>query len=297
MDVQMVLVARCLRLGLVLGAALASSATAAGVAFAAVPDKLSQQILDAQKAQAERHFGKALDIYGRAITPGANDQDLRLLLKKRALVFEQIRQTTKAEADFTAALGVEPIDPALYADRGYFYLRQSRYDKALADFVTGARIDPANPLFVFAAGRVRAAMEDYRGAIERYNAALLIDGKYAVAILSRAEAYVHLDMLQEAKEDYDKAMGLRFMREGDRFFAFLGRGYVNILLEDFDTAVQDLDQALDAEPSNLNALLYRGYAYERRGDDELALRDYERAFAASPDNVWVRTGLQRLRSN
>ena len=30
---------------------------------------------------------------------------------------------------------------------------------------------------------------------------------------------------------------------------------------------------------------------------ELALRDYERAFAASPDNVWVRTGLQRLRSN
>ena len=92
-------------------------------------------------------------------------------------------------------------------------------------------------------------------------------------------------------------MGLRFMREGDRFFAFLGRGYVNILLEDFDTAVQDLDQALDAEPSNLNALLYRGYAYERRGDDELALRDYERAFAASPDNVWVRTSLQRLRSN
>jgi len=43
--------------------------------------------------------------------------------------------------------------------------------------------------------------------------------------------------------------------------------------------------------------LYRGYAYERRGDGELALRDYERAFAASPDNVWVRTSLQRLRSN
>jgi tetratricopeptide (TPR) repeat protein len=270
---------------------------AGGVAIAAVPDKLSQQILDAQKAEAERHFGQALDIYGRAIAPGAKDQDLRLLLKKRALVFEQIHQATKAEADFTAALGVEPTDPALYADRGYFYLRQNLYDKALADFATGARIDPGNPLFVFATGRVRAAMADYPGAIERYNDALRIDGKYAVAILSRAEAYVHLDKLQEAKEDYDKATGLRFTREGDRFFAFLGRGYVNILLEDFDNAVQDLDQALDAEPSNLNALLYRGYAYERRGDEALALRDYERAFAASPDNVWVRTSLQRLRSN
>jgi tetratricopeptide (TPR) repeat protein len=270
---------------------------AASIANGAVPDKLTLQIIEAQKAEADRHFGKALDIYGQAMVPGASVQNLRLLLKKRALVFEQIHQPVKAEADFTAALGVEPVDPTLYADRGYFYLRQNRYDKALGDFSTGARIDPENPLFLFAEGRVRAAMADFTGAIERYNDALRIDGNYAVAILSRAEAYVHLDRLQEAKGDYDKAIGLKFSREGDRFFAFLGRGYINILLEDFDGAVQDLDQALEVEPENLNAILYRGYAYERRGASVLALRDYERAFAASPDNIWVRASLQRLRSN
>jgi tetratricopeptide (TPR) repeat protein len=69
------------------------------------------------------------------------------------------------------------------------------------------------------------------------------------------------------------------------------------LLEDFDGAVRDLDYALEEEPNNLNALLYRGYAYERSGASDLALRDYERAFAASPDNLWVRTSLQRVRSN
>jgi tetratricopeptide (TPR) repeat protein len=297
MDVQMVWAARWLRVGRVLGAALAPCLMAASIANGGGPDRLTQQIIEAQKAEADRHFDRALDIYGQAMAPGANDQNLRLLLKKRALVFEQIHQPVKAEADFTAALGVEPIDPTLYADRGYFYLRQNRYDKALGDFATGARIDPENPLFLFAEGRVHAAMADFAGAIEHYNDALRVDANYAVAILSRAEAYVHLDRLQEAKRDYDKAIGLKFRREGDRFFAYLGRGYIDILLENFDGAVQDLDQALEAQPSDLNALLFRGYANERRGTSELALRDYERAFAASPDNVWVRASLQRLRSN
>jgi tetratricopeptide (TPR) repeat protein len=285
------------RIGLTLGAVLASCVIVPTVAHAAVPDQLSQQIIDAQKAEAQRQFGRAIETYNRAMEPAQDAGDLRLLLKKRALVYEKIREIASAEADFTAALGVKPLDPTLYADRGYFYLRQNRFDLALADFKSGARIDPKNPLFIFAVGRVHAAEEDFPGAIERYNDALQVDGNYAVAILSRAEAYVHLDQLQEAKEDYDHAIGLKFVRDGDRFFAFLGRGYVNILLEDFDGAVRDLDYALEEEPNNLNALLYRGYAYERSGASDLALRDYERAFAASPDNLWVRTSLQRVRSN
>jgi Tfp pilus assembly protein PilF len=140
-------------------------------------------------------------------------------------------------------------------------------------------------------------MSDYLGAIERYNDALRLDDKYGPAILSRAEAYVRLNMLVEAKADYDRAVGLEFRRQGDRFFSFLGRGYVSIKLEDFNAASRDLDEALEAEPSDMNALLYRGYAYERQGSADLALRDYERAFAESPHNSWIRASLQRLRSN
>ena len=288
----MVLVARRLRFGLVMGV-VAGCVTTGCVARAAVPDELTKQILEAQQPSSER--GNAAK--GESRTPGANDQNLRELLKKRAIGFEKIHQTEQAEADFTAALDVQPIDPTLYADRGYFYLRQKRFAQALADFTTGSRVDPNNPLFVFATGRVHAAQADFPGAIERYNDALRIDGAYAVALISRAEAYVHLGRLQDAKQDYDQTIALAFKRAGDRYFAYLGRGYINILLQDFDAAVRDLDQALDAQPGDLNALLYRGYAYELRGTSELALRDYERAFVESPGNPWVRTSLQRLRSN
>jgi tetratricopeptide (TPR) repeat protein len=295
MDVSMILAARCLQGGILLGATIAVCAY--GTPARATTDQLSEQILAAQKAEADRHFGKAIDLYNEAMGRRRSVEDLRVLLKKRAAVFEMVRQTTKAEADFTAALKVEPVDPTLYADRGYFYLRQQRFDSALADFATGSRLDPANPLFRFATGRVHAVMADYPGAIEWYNDALRLNRAYAIAILFRAEAYVHLERFREAKADYDAAVQFPFKRDDDRFFAFLGRGYVNMVLEDLDGAIADLDQALEVRPGDLHALLYRGYANERRGALNLALHDYERAFSLSPDNIWVRASLQRLRSN
>jgi tetratricopeptide (TPR) repeat protein len=295
MDVSMSLAARCLRGGLLLGATVACLQ---GLPARATTDQLSEQILAAQKAEAARHFGKAIDLYNEAMGKGPRSVDnLRMLLKKRAAVFEMVRQTAKAEADFTAALNVEPVDPTLYADRGYFYLREQRFDSALADFATGSRLDPRNPLFRFATGRVHAAMADYEGAIECYNDALALDRGYAIAILFRAEAYVHLAKLREAKADYDAAVQVPFKRDDDRYFAFLGRGYVNLVTGDSDGAIADLDQALETRPGDLQALLYRGYAFERRGTVDRALLDYEHAFDLSPDNIWVKASLQRLRSN
>jgi tetratricopeptide (TPR) repeat protein len=235
--------------------------------------------------------------------PGASSQipppspdDQRASLTRRAWAFEQTHQYRRAEEAWSQALAVEPIDPVIYAARGYFYLRVNRYAKALDDFIAGSHVDPTDPLFVYGTGRVYATMKDFDTAVARYNDALAINPNYAVAILSRAEAYVHLDRLQEAKSDYDKAISLKFVRPGDRFFAFLGRGYINLQQEDFDHAVQDFDQALEADPASVDALLYRGYANERRGVTGLALQDYERAFVESPGNAWVREGLQRLRN-
>jgi tetratricopeptide (TPR) repeat protein len=293
MDTRKTSIALCLGASLASVAALLQGAPA----NAAPSETLSQQVRDAQSAEAKWQFGKAIDIYGLALGAAPSDQSLRQLLKRRALAFEKISLLPKAEVDFTSALAVVPVDPMLYADRGYFYLRHKRYDLATGDFATGARIEPRSPLFRFAMGRVRAAMSDYLGAIECYNDALLLDHKYGPAILSRAEAYVHLNRLEEAKADYDRAVGLDFRREGDRFYSFLGRGYVNIRLEDFTGAIRDLDEALETEPTDMNALLFRGYAYERQGSADLALRDYERAFVANPENSWIRAGLRRLRSN
>jgi tetratricopeptide (TPR) repeat protein len=103
-------------------------------------------------------------------------------------------------------------------------------------------------------------------------------------------------MFREASADYDKALRLGLSKKGDRLFAFTGRGYVSLMLENFEDAVGNLDRALDIDPAAGNALLWRAYAYERQGLRERALHDYERAAAAMPDNIAARDGMQRMRS-
>ena len=107
-------------IALCLGASLASVAALlqAAPASAAPSETLSQQVRDAQSAEADRQFGKAIDIYGLAIGSAPSDQALRLLLKRRALAFEKISLLPKAEADFTRALAVElPARPATERQR------------------------------------------------------------------------------------------------------------------------------------------------------------------------------------
>ena len=57
------------------------------------------------------------------------------ILKSRATTYESVEDFERAEANYNALVEVEPINPAVYADRGYFYMRQSRFDAAMRDFV------------------------------------------------------------------------------------------------------------------------------------------------------------------
>jgi tetratricopeptide (TPR) repeat protein len=270
--------------------------SASAAAAADKPDVITLAVPAPAAAEHDTLSDAQVDSSGLAQVAPPSADDQRASLTRRAWAFEQTHQPKKAEDAWSQALAIEPVDPVIYAARGYFYLRQGVYAKALDDFSAGAKADPNNPLFVYGIGRVYATMKDFDTAVARYNQALALNPNYAVAILSRAEAYVHLDRLPEAKSDYDKAIILKFVRPGDRFFAFLGRGYVNLQQEDFDHAVLDFNQALEADPGSVDALLYRGYANERRGVTALALQDYERAFVENPSNAWVREGLQRLRN-
>ena len=99
------------------------------------------------------------------------------------------------------------------------------------------------------------------------------------------------------RDDIDRALKLDLKRAGDRYFAYLGRGYAALMQSDYPGAITDLGQALEIDPGSLNALLWRGYAREMAGQGALALADYERAVAVAPGDRVARENVQRLRSN
>ena len=261
-------------------------------------DALSRSISGARRNDSLRQRDEATRVYEEALGEefDGNPAKQRVALKSRAAVYEQLRQYDRAEADYSAALALDPADPADYLDRGYFRLRMGRSADAIADFTAGGRLEPRNPRFRYAMGRVYASLRNYPSAIEQYNQAIRIAPRDPTAFLSRAEANVYLKNYTEAQADYDRAIKLGLKRPGERLFAYMGRGYVALVSEDFDVAVEDFDIALEIEPGAVNAWMWRGYANERRGRFDLALADYERASMVEPDNTVARTSLRRLRS-
>jgi len=278
------------------GIVLLSLATAR--AQEALSARLTDQILELNKLDLVRRLDRELErqksAFGQEAT-AEQAEKLRVVLKTRAVAYEALEDFTHAEVAYNALVEVKPINPMVYSDRGYFYMRQSRFDAAMRDFVTGSRLAPSQSAFSYGAGRALTRMGDYAAAISQYNEAIRLAPGDSDAWLSRAEAYAQLARYVEARADYDRAIALGLHRDTDRFFAYFGRGYANVRLGDDAAAVRDMDIALSMRPGMVNAVVWRGYARERLGQRQQALADYESALRVNPDDKWIRSSINRIR--
>jgi tetratricopeptide (TPR) repeat protein len=270
----------------------------AGPAFAAsLSEQLVEKISQARRAEFHRDYDGALAVYQSAMNMDqSTPQAMRTVLKYRADLFETLKLFDNAESDLSQVARIVPKDASAYGDRGFFYMRRGRFRDALDDFVTGSKLDPQNPLYMYSAARSLVAMEDYAGAVAFYTEAIKTGPREAKHYLARAEAYVRLQRWPEALADYDRAEDLGLPSRADKYFLNAGRGYVATVMRNYPLAIRYLGDALAIDPDAVNVLMWRGYAYERTGDYRAALRDYERAAKFEPDNISVRDSNARMRT-
>jgi Flp pilus assembly protein TadD len=269
----------------------------APAAAASLSDQLAEKIVKAREAEQKRNFGIALSNYNDALqTEGVNVDETYVLLKNRSAFFERVEMFDRAEADLSNLVKVKPTDASVYADRGYFYIRRSRFSDALDDFINGSKLDPRSPLYHFGAGRALAGSENYDAALNFYNEALKRGPHDAKLYLARAEALVNLRRWDEARANYDRALALGMTKTHDKYFAFAGRGYVALVLAEYDAAIEFFNRALSVNSAAWNVVMWRGYAYERRGYATAALRDYAQAEQLRPDELTIRNSISRVRA-
>ena len=265
-------------------------------AAASLSDQLVAKIAEARRAEHVRNFDGALAVYEKAMQMDhATPEAMRVLLKNRAELYEQISLFDRAEADLTEAAEVMPEDPTTYGDRGYFYLRRGRNDDALGDFVTGSRLDPQNPLYLYAAARALVAAKNFASAVAFYTEAIKLGPSEGKLYLARAEAYVRLARWPDALADYERAGQHKLASLVERYFLYSGRGYVALVMGDNAGALAYLDRALAIDPDATNVLMWHGFAQERRGNIEAAKRDYERVARLLPDDTTARDSSERVR--
>lgn len=125
------------------------------------------------------------------------------------------------------------------------------------------------------AGRIRAWMNDFLSAKQKFELAIALDADYALGYNFRGVAHSELGEKQKALLDFDKAIAL----DPESAAAYNNRGNVRSDLGDKQKALQNYDKAIALDPEYAAAYNNRGNAHSNLGDKQKALQDYNKAIA------------------
>lgn len=152
-------------------------------------------------------FGEAVADFTVVIDREGGD---KRACRQRAQAFEGLGDYEKAEADYTQAIALDPLDADLYLSRGHLHRKWNhRNDLATEDFAQAVRLRPADLQALYALGMARFMQADYDGAIEILSRAIGIhpgDGRY---YNGRGQSYLRKGNREKALRDFRKACELR----------------------------------------------------------------------------------------
>jgi tetratricopeptide (TPR) repeat protein/S1-C subfamily serine protease len=157
--------------------------------------------------------------------------------RQRAVVLDSLKQYPAALESISRAIQLQPDDPILYMRQGQLYLALSRYSEADQAFSQAIKLRPNTFSYGFRA-QSRFNLKDYRGALA----------------------------------DYSRQVEL----QPNDYFAYSGRGTINILLGNSAAAIADLTKAIELFPSGNK---YRFTAYVARGTQRMVSGDIPGAIA------------------
>ncbi|UCF81591.1 MAG: tetratricopeptide repeat protein [Acidobacteriota bacterium] len=115
----------------------------------------------------------AADLYQKAIAQARRERYERLKPKLAGT-------TGEAPAEVPESLALDPMDSMLYADLGWVYSEQAKYEKALAEFQKAAALDPNNADAQDGLGWTYCYGEeyDYEKALAAFQKAVDLDPQY-----------------------------------------------------------------------------------------------------------------------
>jgi len=171
------------------------------------------------------------------------------------------------------ALQQNPNDVSAYFKRAQANRMLQDYESAIADLDRAIQLDPNSTKAYQMRSAVRRQMGDEQGAKEDY---LKANALIAAPILARAN-----QALQQNPKDAN---------------AYLERAHANMMLQDYESAIADLDRAIQQNPKDANAYLERASVNMELQDYESAIADASEAIELKPnfaEAYWLRSEARR----
>ena len=256
-----------------------------------------------------KKFAKAISLFDQLLNRNRKYADAYFA---RGVAHGLAGQYEAAIADFNRYLEVDKKDADAYYNRGLAQALQGRYDQGLADLNQALTLKPDDPLplylrgFVqFKLGRAAAAKADYekalrlnpelgeqegKGQTELDKYPLILQGKAPAPAGPAAQAGAGAAYKQQAlaaaqKGDYDKALAefsQAIQADPKDPELYNNRGGIYTFKGRYDLALADFNQALQLKPRYANAYYNRGLAYYHQKLHEKAIADFNKCLELDP---------------
>ena len=231
-----------------------------------------------------------------------NDQAM-----KRMVTAIANQKTSTIAAKYGVSEDTTPKSAGRFLDRGILFASRKEFTKAIADFTDAIKINPnMSASYMFRGIAVHASVlrvdvietdlsdvtfymtgddiwsgwfnDTYVSAQKDFTEALRLDpnntkGNNARIYVARGNTYIDQTHPFPGIEDYGRAIA----SDPNYALAYCERGHAFALTNEFDKALNDFNKAIALNPNHAKTYYYRGKAYSDKNNINMAIVDYTQA--------------------
>ncbi len=206
-----------------------------------------------------------------------------MLLAARAEALARAGAASAAQADYAAALRLEPNNARLWGDLGQLHRGAGRWDEAERAFTDAIRFDSAGIDWLLARGDVRFSLGKWDPAFADYSDASRRRPDSGPARLGLGRVYLARADHELAARTLDRAIEL----DGSLADAYFQRARCHDHFRSFEPALSDASHALELNPNMIDARRLRAELCVRLGRSEEAYDDLAQLIRQVPNDALV----------
>lgn len=260
-------------------------------ALALVPDHAFAQIRYATLLYNRKKFDQAFQLISEVVASHPDNKWGHLWM---GLTLDAKRKKQEAIAHFEKAIKIDPkFDTAIYnLGCSYLYSRPRQYAKARECFQRVLAINPAYYRAYYQLGMSYGYEDRYDVALTYMDKALAISNDYLTAHNWRAVILTEMKRFKEAAETYSAAI----MLDPRNDVLYVRRAAAKAEMLQIESAVDDLNFALELNPNNLEAVVNLSNIYLKTNNISLALQKIDSALKVSGNKNALAADLWNLRA-
>jgi serine/threonine protein kinase/tetratricopeptide (TPR) repeat protein len=251
----------------------------------------AQSALDLKQAEQDTRLRKAVRVLDKALEFGTPSRAWHLRQARYLSILGDKAAAAKAEQTAEAAGVADVFDQFLMADEFY---RRAEFDDAIREFENVLQAKPDHFWAQYLSGLCLLRQNRHSEARSHLTACLAQGRKFVWLYLLRGYANGELLAFEAAESDFKSALTLT-RDENSRYVLLVNRGVLRIRQERFDDAIADLGAAIKLKPGDYQAYVNLAQSHRLAGDLDTALAQLDRAVQREPSLAHVYRLRARLR--